>query len=762
MEAKDPIEPIEPEEKEAYHLTGDRLGKFVILGELGRGSMGVVYEALQEGLGRKVALKVLPANITLDDKHVERFHREAEAVGRLNHPNIIRIYDNGHIEQPLAENIHTTHYFAMEIIAGTDFGSLRCLTKADARRIAALIRDAARALAHAHAEGVIHRDIKPSNLLVDEKNRIVVTDFGLARIKDSASLTSTDAIVGTPKYMAPEQILMGSKAVDGRADIYSLGATLYEALTGRPPLEAPSVQAYFKAILEQRPASPRKFNKECPHDLATIVLRCLEKSPKNRYPDADALADDLDRFLKGDRILSKPKGTVAKLAGWVHRHKVITGLAAVAMLALLLTLVLSGEVKKKTKELAQLQRINHLRRAKEVSLALIEAQELAARFPNEPRFAELVRYLHGARANRELDSKEPSWLQVIADLERSGGADGLWYPMALIEIDRFDKARHVADALPPASLVRRLTYATLDLEAEQFAAVVDRLTGWKENRPVYVDLIEARAHHGLAKKNSDGATRELMKARELLVRAREGARRRWVRIFIQLEFALVRSALGERVSIRDAVDDFAVAANRWWGAVAGVWEGMTKEDVNAFRSYVRGVLGLAKLPELFVPEIAKHAEDYKQRARARDRIIGHLLVGAAELSQRNLEEAEKALDAAETEIDEGDDADLDLLPYVSWGRSLKSFADGDMRRAVLLAISALSGAVETSGFPDSDLEKLANHTALLAAGAQRAQDRLDAKQALENTVGQIDPPPSWFTSLIARIASRASSSDDLR
>ena len=173
---------------EAYRLAGDRLGKFVILGELGRGSMGVVYEAFQEDLKRKVAVKVLPANIALDGKQVRRFRREAESASRLRHEQIIPIYEIGEFEG--------THYFAMELVDGRPFGEGLGRDREAVREAARLARDAALGLAHAHERGVVHRDIKPGNLLVDRNGRLVVADFGLARLSESASLTSTDAIVG--------------------------------------------------------------------------------------------------------------------------------------------------------------------------------------------------------------------------------------------------------------------------------------------------------------------------------------------------------------------------------------------------------------------------------------------------------------------------------------------------------------------------------------------------------------------------------------
>ncbi|MHC4493602.1 MAG: serine/threonine-protein kinase, partial [Planctomycetota bacterium] len=375
--------PEETPRDDAFHLAGDRLGKFIILSELGRGSMGVVYEALQEDLKRKVALKILPANITLDARQVRRFHREAESVARLRHDNVIQIYEVGEIDQ--------THYFAMELVDGQPLSGAPGRDKDSVLHAARIAMQAARGLAHAHERGVIHRDIKPSNLLLDRTGRVVVTDFGLARLTDSASLTSTDAIVGTPKYMSPEQILPGTRPLDGRTDVYSLGATLFHVIAGRPPFEAPSVQAFIRSIMEDRAPSPRRFNRQIPHDLATIILRCLEKDPADRYAGASQLADDIERLLAGERIHAKPKGLLALSYEAVRRHRIIASFSAVALVGLVLILILGGQVD-------ILRDLDEIRDQADLDVAVQRIEELAQRRPDDERVQRARRDIYHERA----------------------------------------------------------------------------------------------------------------------------------------------------------------------------------------------------------------------------------------------------------------------------------------------------------------------------------------------------------------------------
>ena len=326
-------------------------------------------------------------------KQVRRFRREAESVARLNHPNVIQIFEVGQIEG--------THYFAMELVDGAPFGSQSFLRdRAFIDEAARIVRDAARGVGHAHEMGVVHRDMKPSNLLVDRNGRVIVTDFGLARISESTSLTSTDAIVGTPKYMAPEQILPGTYTLDGRCDVYGLGATLYEGVCGTPPLDAPSVQAFLKAILEGAPGLAAQEKPAGPHDLSTIIMRCLEKQPGERYASAEALAEDLDRYLNGERIVARPKGLAKRGLAFVIRHKAVAALVGVAVAGLVLTATLSRELgsTKKTSEL----RAEVATLLKQSDLDALE--ELGRRHPDDSVVTGALATLRERRAMELLDS----------------------------------------------------------------------------------------------------------------------------------------------------------------------------------------------------------------------------------------------------------------------------------------------------------------------------------------------------------------------
>jgi tetratricopeptide (TPR) repeat protein len=309
-------------------LAGRRLGQYEILRELGRGSNGVVYEALRLDDHSRVALKVLPANIALAKKTVERFRREAQAASGLEHPGIVRVLE-------IAEE-DNTHFYAMDYIEGVPLDVYAKGHEITVRQAAGLIRDAARALHFAHESGVIHRDVKPSNLLVRADGQILVSDFGLARLEKSATLTSTDAIVGTPKYMSPEQILAEKGRVDRRTDVYSLAVTLYEILTKTHPFEGETVQTFLKNVLEADPAAPRKIDRRIPRALETIVLKGMARDLDRRYANAEVLADDLDRFLERKPILARPRGRIPRAVAYVRRRRVAAltgGLGVVTVMA---------------------------------------------------------------------------------------------------------------------------------------------------------------------------------------------------------------------------------------------------------------------------------------------------------------------------------------------------------------------------------------------------------------------------------------------
>ena len=351
-------------------LVGKRLGEFEITRELGRGGMGVVYEAVQTSLGRRVALKVLGPGLGLTPRAVDRFRREAAAAAKLHHTNIVPVYATGEHDG--------THFYAMELIDGPSLDAvIRQLRGPDGDtrtkpppsaaatgpyvptsltpppsgsgsgprpsaerfdRAAAMIADVADALHHAHQQGVTHRDIKPSNLLLSSDGRLSVTDFGLARILEQPGMTVTGEFVGTPAYMSPEQVTAGRVPVDHRTDIYSLGATLYELLVLRPPFLADGRDKLLAMVVQKEPAAPRSIDPKVPRDLETICLKCLEKDPDRRYQTAKVLADDLRRYLSRFAILARRAGPLARAKKWVKRNPALSA----AGLALLFALGAAG------------------------------------------------------------------------------------------------------------------------------------------------------------------------------------------------------------------------------------------------------------------------------------------------------------------------------------------------------------------------------------------------------------------------------------
>jgi hypothetical protein len=311
--------------------TPQRLGDFRIVREIGRGGMGVVYEAEQLSLKRRVALKVLRFGVADDPEAQRRFHREAETVGRLHHTNIVPVFAVG-CERGV-------HYYAMEYIEGR---TLACVLEEAARESRPLdVSDVARwglaaaqALAHAHERSVIHRDIKPSNLLLDGDGRLWLTDFGLARTALDMTLTSSGALLGTPRYMSPEQA-SGSPSLDPRSDLFSLGVTLYELATGRPAFEASTPHEVITRILTEEPARPRRLRPTLPADFETICLKCLYKEPGRRYASAADLAEDLRRFLAGEAIRARRLPPWERAWRWAKRRPAGASLLAVSVLSLI-------------------------------------------------------------------------------------------------------------------------------------------------------------------------------------------------------------------------------------------------------------------------------------------------------------------------------------------------------------------------------------------------------------------------------------------
>jgi tetratricopeptide (TPR) repeat protein len=350
-------------------LVAGVLGDFRILREVGRGGMGIVYEAEQVSLGRRVALKVLPFAATMDPRQLQRFHNEARAAAGLHHTNIVPVYAVG-CERGV-------HYYAMQFIDGRTLAEfiaqqrqgppsqVPTMAEGEAaapattappaaqatsaapqnaayfRRVAEWGIQAAEALDCAHSLGVVHRDVKPANLLVDGGGRLWVTDFGLAQVQSDARLTMTGDLVGTLRYMSPEQALAKRVVIDHRTDVYSLGATLYEVLTLQPAFDGADRQELLRQIAFEEPKAPRRVNRAIPAELETIVLKALEKNPAERCATAQELADDLERWLKDEPIRARRPSLVHRARKWCRRHQAAAiGVAAALAAAVVLAVVM--------------------------------------------------------------------------------------------------------------------------------------------------------------------------------------------------------------------------------------------------------------------------------------------------------------------------------------------------------------------------------------------------------------------------------------
>ncbi|MDP6505514.1 MAG: serine/threonine-protein kinase, partial [Planctomycetota bacterium] len=365
--------------------TPDSIGDFRIVREIGRGGMGVVYEAVQQSLGRTVALKVLPPSINLSESQIGRFHREAQSAGRLHHTNIVPVFGVGEHDG--------MHYYVMQCIQGQGldsilnsfhvvegaFVSTNQTTEGNTgpsntavneksksgstteqtinvgrRRIEIQTYETTRywqsvaeigrqvtddALQHAHDQNTLHRDIKPANLLLDVHDTVWITDFGLAKSleQDAFNITQTGEVLGTPRYMSPEQLR--GKA-EKRSDLYSLGLTLYEMLSLRPAFDAQDRASLLKQVMYEQPPPLDKVNPRIPQDLVTVVHKAIAKEPERRYQTAGLLRDDLERFIEGRPILARRTSNLMRLWLWSKRNPVIAGLSAATFLLILLSAVI--------------------------------------------------------------------------------------------------------------------------------------------------------------------------------------------------------------------------------------------------------------------------------------------------------------------------------------------------------------------------------------------------------------------------------------
>jgi tetratricopeptide (TPR) repeat protein len=321
------------------------LPQFAIEREVGKGSMGIVYEARVRATGQRVALKVLPPSLTLTERALARFLREGRIMARVRHPDIVGFVDQG--------TQGRLHWFAMDFVDGVTLEERLRVGPLPVQQAARIAARTARALQFAHDHGVVHRDIKPGNLMLRSDveaaattaggDRIAITDFGLARETGTGSMTDSGAIVGTPMYMAPEIVLGGTQAASTLADVYSLGATLYTLVAGRPPFDGPTAQSVLKAVLEQDPTPPHRLRADLPPAVEAILGKAMARDPAHRYGAALEFAEDLERWLRGERVLARLPRLPARAYRWCRRRPLITALAAAVLLLSVSALLLVRE-----------------------------------------------------------------------------------------------------------------------------------------------------------------------------------------------------------------------------------------------------------------------------------------------------------------------------------------------------------------------------------------------------------------------------------
>jgi tetratricopeptide (TPR) repeat protein/predicted Ser/Thr protein kinase len=442
--------PLPPEVAAFSQDPARRVDHYILVEHLGTGGMGVVHKAWDLKLSRWVALKFLKT--VGDEGGKAYFEREARLAAGLSHPNIAAIYEVGlRDEGP---------FIAMQYVPGQ---RLENFPRKNLKRLVSLIRDAARAVAFANNRGVIHRDLKPSNLMVTPEGHLYVMDFGVARPVEGpgrASISgSSGSVVGTPEYMAPEQAR--GEEVDARSDVYSLGATLYEVLTGRAPFRGSNVYEVLRRVEEEEPRRLRKVNPRIPPDLETIVLKCLEKDPARRYETAEALADDLQRYLEGEPIQARPTSPIYRLGKKLAKRKPLVAVAAAALVAVVglsLFLVPRWRGADLAAEAERTKTETRRRAQTHIDLARLGIQRMEQFLSEDKdRNADLER--EGRRAQEELEKA----LAICPDHEEA------WFELGQLEgllghgrraLDPFSKAIEASPGMAKAYLER----AMLNLE----------------------------------------------------------------------------------------------------------------------------------------------------------------------------------------------------------------------------------------------------------------------------------------------------------
>jgi WD40 repeat protein/tRNA A-37 threonylcarbamoyl transferase component Bud32 len=388
-------------------------GDYEILGEIARGGMGVVYKARQLSLNRLVALKMIRSQALASEAEVRRFRDEAEIAAGLDHPNLVPIYEVGEHQGQ--------HFFSMKLVEGGSLVSFRGTTPADRdyqRRVARIVAAVAHAVHHAHQRGLLHRDLKPGNVLLDRDGTPRVTDFGLAkRVGGDSGMTQSGAVIGTPSYMAPEQAL-ATRALTTAADVYGLGAVLYDLLTGRPPFLGASPLDTLQLVLHTEPVPPHVHAPALDRDLETVCLKCLQKDPARRYLSAEALAEDLERWLGGEPIRARPAGRAERLVKWARRRPAAAALVGVVV-ASLVALLGGGVYYNRELEARNNAIREQLQRALDAEQAAKEAGQVAKergdRLQDALRLTRRQRYNTQVMRAADIAATEPTLAQRLLE-----------------------------------------------------------------------------------------------------------------------------------------------------------------------------------------------------------------------------------------------------------------------------------------------------------------------------------------------------------
>ncbi|MBX3461684.1 MAG: serine/threonine protein kinase [Planctomycetes bacterium] len=498
------------------------LPAFEILREVGKGSMGVVYEARVRQTGARVALKILPPSLTLTERALARFLREGRIMARVRHPDIVGFVDQG--------STGRLHWFAMEFVDGVTLEERLRIGPLPVQRACAIAARVGRALQFAHEHGVVHRDVKPGNLMLrdgapgdGDGPRVAITDFGLARETGTGSMTESGAIVGTPMFMAPELVLGGTVQASTLADVYALGATLYAMVTGRPPFEGPTAPSVLKALVDRDPVPPRRLRHDLPPQVETMILQAMARDLAHRYGSALEFAEDLERFLRGERILARRPHVGLRAARWCARRPLVCALwAAVALLSIgAFTLLRERDRSALERSLAEAERL--------LALASTDRDEQDRPRSSEERRDLLLASVAAASATIARDETfAPAWFvrarahhrlhdygDTLHDLDAAARLRG--GPTTEILHFRIDALRQLGD---PASMQRLqhdlAALLQLDPSPHTRALVADHLLDLAaQTGPAERNEVLARARDVLAPAGDDDARAAVVRARIL-------------------------------------------------------------------------------------------------------------------------------------------------------------------------------------------------------------------------------------------------------